>query len=551
MKKPYFLRVFIALFTAAVLFFGTQHIANADVDTAQSIDQTMNTDLAAAPNKKINIQFIDKKITENSAQFSISLRPIENTPTIIVVSVWDAGNNQIVKEPVFTRTVFTVGDFRKLLLRDFTNLKAGTVYTLQITDTAQSSTDTVRYQKISFTTLGKTPDETTEPIATQKASLTVTPTDPAVESATTGSNENYKVTFAGKFISTLNLRTNLQLYMGEQANNLSLRGTLFTNSVIPQNIEQTYSLTIPNLKPNTTYYYKIHESTKNFDPIADVKSFTTPLDGSALESTAPIADQKAAITITMDTPIFNVRPTTVGSTYDATFSGKVITTLNTRVGLAIWMGQDSTSIFKAGNVLLYESLIFKGVEKKFSQIIPGLQPGTKYYYKIQETSKNFFTTTQPLSFTTPGTAPVTNTSDPMVGALDQYTFPTDIGQPTGDVTANSVTESSPLVPCGKRSDQNNPDTKNCRIQDLLTLVARVIDYLLVLLVPLTVLVAIYTGVQMVLHRGVPADLLKYKDNLIKIGWGVAVMLLAWTIIATLLKTFVDPGATRFILLDLL
>jgi hypothetical protein len=56
---------------------------------------------------------------------------------------------------------------------------------------------------------------------------------------------------------------------------------------------------------------------------------------------------------------------------------------------------------------------------------------------------------------------------------------------------------------------------------------------------------------MIIHRGMPAELTKYKDNLIRIGWGVAVMLLAWTIIATLLKTFVDPSMTGYILLDLL
>jgi predicted small integral membrane protein len=114
-----------------------------------------------------------------------------------------------------------------------------------------------------------------------------------------------------------------------------------------------------------------------------------------------------------------------------------------------------------------------------------------------------------------------------------------------------------LVPCGKRADDldNDPKTvdpdQNCKFEHLMILFGRIIDYLLVLLVPLTVLVAIYTGVQMILHRQIPAELMKYKDNLIRIGWGVAVMLLAWTIIATLLKTFVDPGSMRFILLDLL
>jgi predicted small integral membrane protein len=87
--------------------------------------------------------------------------------------------------------------------------------------------------------------------------------------------------------------------------------------------------------------------------------------------------------------------------------------------------------------------------------------------------------------------------------------------------------------------------------EVVGLIPRVIDYMLILLVPLTVMVCIYTGVQMIIHRGIPAELMKYKDNLKRIGIGVALMLLAWTIIATLLKTLVNPSMSGFILLDLL
>jgi hypothetical protein len=220
------------------------------------------------------------------------------------------------------------------------------------------------------------------------------------------------------------------------------------------------------------------------------------------------------------------------------------------------MGEDSTSLFKTANMLLPEKLIYKGVEKTFSQNLIRLKPGTKYYYKIQETSKNFFVTPQVLSFITPGDPLVAFDPDNTTGALIDYEFPKYIGEPTGDGSAE-ITAPSVLVPCGKRADDldNNPETvdpdQNCKFEHLMILFGRIIDYLLVLLVPLTVLVAIYTGVQMILHRGMPQELMKYKDNLIRIGWGVAVMLLAWTIIATLLKSFVDPGSMRFILLDLL
>lgn len=552
MKKPYFLRLVATVAFMFVAFFGMNSIAHADVDVAVPLDQKINTNLDAVPSKKIDIQFTKSTITQNDAQFEISLTPTENTPTILVVTVLDPGNNKIIQEIVFSRTVLTRGDNRKITIRNFSNLKAGTTYTIQLTDTAQSSSSVIRYQKLSFTTAGDSPYETNEPKDVQQASFSIVPDDPVVTLETGGSNENYKATFTGKFTSTLNMRTNLQLFLGEKQSDMVVRGTLFKNSVVPKDTEQSYSFEIYNLKPKTTYWYKIYESTKGFDA-QGAKSFDTPLDGSALESTEDPSVQKAAISVTMDAPVFNEIKTKAGVTtsVDVTLSGKVVTTLNTRVGLVVWFGLSSNSIFKAGNVLLSQRLIFKGVDKKFSQTLHGLDPGTKYYYNVQETTKDFFTNANSLSFTTPGAAPTTATFDPDApGVFGDYEFNTNLGEPTGD-GSSTITEPDVLVPCGKRSDQTSEKDKNCKFEHLLELFTRIIDYMLVLLVPLTALVAIYTGVQMIIHRGMPAELTKYKDNLIRIGWGVAVMLLAWTIIATLLKTFVDPSMTGYILLDLL
>lgn len=564
MKKPYFLHIVAALLFSGSLFFGMGTVVHADINSAEPITQLMNTNLSAVPSEKVNIKIIKKTITDTSAQFDVQLDARVNTPTIVVITGWNPENKEIFKQVVWSRTMFTAGSKKIVSIDTFRNLIPGTTYTIQFSDTAQSTTGIVKYQKISFTTLGESPAETNEPVDVQKTSLTLTPDDPIIEiddqgntvqannpTKPVGKNENYKVTFKGKFVSTLNLRTNMQLFLGTDQVKPPLVGTLFTNAVIPKNTEQNYELTIHSLKPNTTYYYKIYESTKEFD-VLTIKSFTTPLDGSALESTAAPDVQKAAISVTLNTPTFveNKRKDGTITAIDVTISGKILTTLNTRVGLELWLAP-TTSLFKAGNTLSPTVLIFKGVEKKFSQTVHSLQPGTKYYYQVKEITKDFFTTAQPMSFTTPGTVITTGTFDPNApGIFTDYDFNTNLGEPTGDGSAN-ITEPSVLVPCGKRADQNSEENKNCKFEHLMILFGRIIDYLLVLLVPLTVLVAIYTGVQMILHRQIPAELMKYKDNLIRIGWGVAVMLLAWTIIATLLKTFVDPGSMRFILLDLL
>lgn len=561
MKKSYFHGI-ITVITLAV-FFGVVSVTHANVDNAVPLDQNMNVNLEAVPVKKIDLQFVQKTITSDSALFSINLKALANTSSVMVISIKDPSNKEIAHDVIFSKNIFSAGQSVPLPPKTFSGLKPATTYTMQISDTSQGLSDVVFYQKLSFETLPPPPPETTETKDVQKASFSIIPNDPVIDRMpapvppTATTTESYSATFSGKFTSTLNMRTNLQLWFGPTEKSLAIRGTLFANAVIPKDVEQSYTLTIPDLRPNTTYWYKIYESTKNFDA-QGLKSFTTPLDGTALESTAPVADQKAAISVNMDpSPVFKENKKADGSigSVDVTISGKVITTLNTKVGLSILMGEDSTSLFKTANMLLPEKLIFKGVEKKFSQTLIRLKPGTKYYYKVQETSKDFFVTPQVLSFTTPGTSLATFDPD-AAGALIDYDFNTNIGEPTGDGSAE-ITAPSVLVPCGKRADDldNDPKTvdpdQNCKFEHLMILFGRIIDYLLVLLAPLTVLVAIYTGVQMILHRGMPAELTKYKDNLIRIGWGVAVMLLAWTIIATLLKSFVDPGSMRFILLDLL
>jgi hypothetical protein len=56
--------------------------------------------------------------------------------------------------------------------------------------------------------------------------------------------------------------------------------------------------------------------------------------------------------------------------------------------------------------------------------------------------------------------------------------------------------------------------------------------------------------QMIIQRENPIELTKYKARFIKIGWGVGIMILAWTIVATILKTLVNTDAAKFILLKL-
>jgi hypothetical protein len=223
---------------------------------------------------------------------------------------------------------------------------------------------------------------------------------------------------------------------------------------------------------------------------------------------------------------------------------------------------DSTGSQIDGGVAFPEKTVLFGASQQINYTLSNFDGGKKYFYKFIDTDTNRKFETPFYSFETPGIPPATSqpVTVPTAPAYDpdadngvlinNYQLPINIGEPTGDVTSE-VSDPGTLVPCGKRSDQSNPEDAHCGFNHLLILFGNVIDYLLILLVPLTALTCIYTGVQMILHRKIPADLVKYKNNLMRIGIGVAVMLLAWTIIATILKTLVGPDASRFILLDIL
>jgi hypothetical protein len=56
---------------------------------------------------------------------------------------------------------------------------------------------------------------------------------------------------------------------------------------------------------------------------------------------------------------------------------------------------------------------------------------------------------------------------------------------------------------------------------------------------------------MIIHRKIPGDLVKYKDRLLKVGGGLVLMLLAWTIVATILKSLLGDDAAKYLLLKIL
>lgn len=533
-----------------------------DVNNPKDLAQLMNTDLANASTKGVvgdvavaKLRVTNSNIADTFAKFDFTLTANKNT------SFTSSMTSGMLATLLDRRDVLYINNFiksgeSKRFSYTFTDLKPGTRYYFQPIDIP----NTLNYQRVYFTTTGTAANdgkETTAPVADQKSALVLSLSEPTGKAITAAPNSKVNVRLKGSFITNLNMKVGLDLYIGTSASDLKRVGQIFPATLVISNKETPIDYTQNGLDPETKYFYQIKETTKSFDA-TQVLSFTTPASDKR-ETTAPVADQKSALTINLPIPSTDSTPPTVISVadaargpYNAIFKGTFSTTLNMRVGLDLYIGDSAGSMFKVSPPLFPQSLVYAGDEPKtFNYVQSQLAPGTTYYYQIRESTKNF-DATQVNQFTTPGTksGDVAPFDPNQVGGIIDYAFPTDLGEPTG-TDSGPITDAPTLVPCGKLSDQNDPKDKNCNFGHLGILIGNVIQFLLVLLIPLTVLMCVYTGVQMILHRKIPADLVKYKNQLLRIGVGLAVMLLAWTIVATLMTSLLGDDAGKYILLKIL
>lgn len=124
---------------------------------------------------------------------------------------------------------------------------------------------------------------------------------------------------------------------------------------------------------------------------------------------------------------------------------------------------------------------------------------------------------------------------------------TGIGSGLGsELNVTDPNQGQGLVPCGKG---NSP---MCGWDDLLTLISRVIDFTLTLLIPVTAAVAVAAGINMIVSRGNPAKLDKAKDMLMRVVWALVLVLCAWMLVAAIYSAFItDPDTlTQYVLLDI-
>lgn len=101
---------------------------------------------------------------------------------------------------------------------------------------------------------------------------------------------------------------------------------------------------------------------------------------------------------------------------------------------------------------------------------------------------------------------------------------------------------SSIIPCGGKDTITGVVQRACTFCDFYVLLGNALNFLLVnIMLPLAVIVIIYAGFMMLTSRGNPAGFEKGKKALSSAVWGMVIAVIAYTVIDSILKYFVDPN----------
>ena len=197
---------------------------------------------------------------------------------------------------------------------------------------------------------------------------------------------------------------------GMLATLLDKRDVLYINNFIKSGETKKFSYTFTDLKPGTRYYFQPIDipNTLNYQRVYFTTTGTAANDGK--ETTAPVADQKSALVLSLSEPTGKAITAAPNSKVNARLKGSFITRLNMKVGLDFYIGKDPSDLKKTGQVFP-ATLVISDKETVIDYTQNGLDPETKYYYQIKETTKGF-DATEVLSFTTPASDKRETTESP-------------------------------------------------------------------------------------------------------------------------------------------
>jgi hypothetical protein len=175
----------------------------------------------------------------------------------------------------------------------------------------------------------------------------------------------------------------------------------------------------------------------------------------------------------------------------------------------------------------------------------GLTAGKTYTFIVKNKITN--TESDPIKFTTPTTANGKSYLSYTDGFVD-YTSSGGYGAPsTGTALVDDISDKGIVPPCGRTipddaSDELKKQGIPCGYQDFLQLISNILKYALIIFGPIVAVLVLYSGFVIMWLGRIPDPtaeqmqmLRDAKARLVKIGIGIAIILSAWVLIATITR----------------
>lgn len=325
----------------------------------------------------------------------------------------------------------------------------------------------------------------------------------------------------------------VKVFVGESENALSDYGIVYQGPVTSNGIG--FSATIQGLKPQTRYYFALREITTNTflfrGDATTLVAFSGPGGGPQGQGIELNPLVVGGATVSFPSSDQKLSKTT------ADFKGIVSVTIPMDVELS-YLFAKADEPFTQEQQVLNKIRMVPGVNQSININLQGLTEGTRYQFVIKNKTAN--KTSSPIQFTTPGGA--TNETalfagNRIGGNLASESFTT---------LADDVSDKGIVPKCGRTQDPNFPipesETYPCDANNFFELIGNVIKYGLIILGPIVALIVIYSGLTIIIlsSSNDPTGNIKKristeKARLAKIALGVAVILSAYLIIATIVR----------------
>ena len=398
----------------------------------------------------------------------------------------------------------------------------------------------------------------------QNGNQPVTPADLKValvareQSRSLGTPGNFIEVFDATPSGTLTANTDVTLKVYKNNSGTSTNAAAVATPTIsfPRGSHDDVPTYVDGLKPGsyTAVVFsgtKIISDTVDFDIVDPAPGSTSPATPStpakpstpAAPSSGTVLNATGGMKISFPPGKQSVKETS------AEFNGIVKVSIDMPVNIGYVSGVAGSPLSNERTLLAVSNLA-KGSEAPIKLSFSGLTAGTTYAFAFVNRESN--QTSAPLRFTTPGG----KTNEAAVFAGERVGGSED---PTGNITIDDTISDKGIVPkCGRT--KGSPDVQDseltmCGYKDFMQLISNVMQYMLIILGPVVAIFAMFAGFMIMIlgrvkdpSKEIMDKLNGYKKLLLRAVVGVLIILLAWTLVATILNGLgVKP---EYVLLDL-